>query len=183
MSSRAEELAWITRCKLLRDQRAFAHLIDAYSDRVRNFFLIQTGGDEMLSDDLAQETFIKVWLRLPDLSNPLRFSSWLYRIAYNIWMDHLRQRKTMESIDGVSVKDVACLEDSAPDIQMALHSAMSKISEQERMVLTLYYLNEMRVKDISSVTGMAEGTIKSHLARGRAKLRQMPEIKDLRDEK
>lgn len=60
MLNNLEEKTWIARCKLLGDEKAFARLVDRYKDRVERFFLMQTGGRQDLSDDLAQETFIRV---------------------------------------------------------------------------------------------------------------------------
>lgn len=56
-----EDIAWVTRCALFDDRRAFACLVDKYQVRLKRFFLNLTGGDPVLSDDLAQETFIKVY--------------------------------------------------------------------------------------------------------------------------
>ena len=59
-----EDIAWVTRCALFDDRRAFACLVDKYQVRLKRFFLNLTGGDPVLSDDLAQETFIKVYYNL-----------------------------------------------------------------------------------------------------------------------
>ena len=59
-----EDIAWVTRCALFDDRRAFACLVDKYQVRLKRFFLNLTGGDLVLSDDLAQETFIKVYYNL-----------------------------------------------------------------------------------------------------------------------
>lgn len=178
MRVRLDELAWISRCKLFRDEKAFAKLLDAWSGRIRKFFLLQTGGDEMLSDDLAQETFIRIWTRLPELKQAVSFPGWAYRTAYNIWMDYLRSRKLSEPIEGLDVADAGSAGGPAGrrELHQLLLSSLARLNEQERTVTTLFYLSELSIKEICAVTGMNEGTVKSHLSRSRAKLRQLPEL-------
>lgn len=185
MLNKLEELAWISRCKLFRDEKAFAHLVEAWSGRIRKFLLMQTGGDGEVSDDLAQETFIKVWDRLPDLRQANRFPGWIYRIAYNAWMDYIRLRRLSEPIGKVSVPDGSGAGDRVErqDLHMTLLKALDRLNDQERTTVTLFYLSELSIKEIMEVTGLAEGTVKSHLARGRAKLRQEPELIRLHNER
>lgn len=179
MGIRLDELAWISRCKLFSDEKAFGKLVDAWSDRIRRFFLLQTGGDRMLSDDLAQETFIRVWNRLPELDQPAKFHSWVYRIAYNIWIDHIRRRKESSPLEGMSIEDDRGAESPADshDLHRILMRELARLNDQERTAATLYYLSELSIKEICTVTGMADGTVKSHLSRARTKLRQAPELK------
>ena len=80
-----EDIAWVTRCALFDDRRAFACLVDKYQVRLKRFFLNLTGGDPVLSDDLAQETFIKVYYNLRSYKGLSSFSTWIYRVAYNVF--------------------------------------------------------------------------------------------------
>lgn len=183
MPSRLDERAWIARCKLFGDEKAFSKLVDAYKGKVLRFFLIQTGGDQELSDDLAQETFIKVWNKLQSLDQAKYFSTWLYRLAYNIWIDHLRRRRISEQIEGKSIPDEGGAGDKLDrmDLQSTLLDALSHLNEQERVSVTLFYLNEMSIKEIVKITGYAEGSVKGYLSRGREKLRHMPGLMELRN--
>ena len=70
-----EDIAWVTRCALFDDRRAFACLVDKYQVRLKRFFLNLTGGDPVLSDDLAQETFIKVYYNLRSYKGLSSFST------------------------------------------------------------------------------------------------------------
>lgn len=137
----------------------------------------------MLSDDLAQETFIRIWERLPNLSQPVRFSGWAYRIAYNLWIDQLRRRKASESLEGVSMPDEEDAGSRADthDVHKLLLHALAQLNESERTTITLFYLNELSIKEIVAVTSMNEGTVKSILSRARAKLRELPELKEYYD--
>ena len=91
-----EDIAWVTRCALFDDRRAFARLVDKYQVRLKRFFLNLTGGDPVLSDDLAQETFIKVYYNLRSYKGLSSFSTWIYRVAYNVFYDELRKSREWE---------------------------------------------------------------------------------------
>ena len=91
-----EDIAWVTRCALFDDRRAFACLVDKYQVRLKRFFLNLTGGDPVLSDDLAQETFIKVYYNLRSYKGLSSFSTWIYRVAYNVFYDELRKSRECE---------------------------------------------------------------------------------------
>lgn len=185
MLNKLEELAWISRCKLFRDEKAFACLVGVWSGRIRKFLLLQTRGDEMASDDLAQETFIRVWDRIPELSQASKFQGWIYRIAYNVWIDHVRRRRLVEPLEKVARADDAGAADRVDghDLHRTLMTALEHLNDQERTTVTLFYLSELSIKEIMEVTGMAEGTVKSNLARGRSKLRREPDLKRMYDER
>lgn len=179
MLNRLEELAWISRCKLFRDENAFASLVGAWSGRIRKFLLMQTGGDVMLSDDLAQETFIRVWNRIPELHRAGDFPGWIFRISYHLWIDHVRCMRLSEPMEKISVPDRTSASDELEgrELRNVLMEALGQLNDQERTTVTLFYLSELSIKEIMEVTGMSEGTVKSQLSRGRAKLRQLPELK------
>ena len=83
MLSKFDEMKLIARCALGDDRRAFGTLVEAYQTEIRRFFLNITFGDAALSDDLAQETFIKAYTSIRSFKGLSKFSTWLYRIAYN----------------------------------------------------------------------------------------------------
>jgi RNA polymerase sigma-70 factor (ECF subfamily) len=75
----------------------FSQLVEAYQSPIWRFFFNLTG-DEELSKDLAQDTFLKAWLNIGSFHAAAKFSTWLYRIAYNIFYDHTRVRKPVVSV-------------------------------------------------------------------------------------
>ena len=77
----------VSRVALLGDQKAFCRLVEAYQSPIRRLFFNLTS-DEELSKDLAQDTFIKAWLHIGSFRAAAKFSTWLYRIAYNIFYDY-----------------------------------------------------------------------------------------------
>lgn len=180
--SKVEELKLIARCTLGDDRRAFGALVEAYQPEVRSFFLNLTLGDEALSDDLAQETFIKAYLNVRSFRGLARFSTWLYRIAYNEFCTW--QRKTqheasaMFNDDDVTDDDDyfdadgshSCSTADSVEARIDVWQCMKLLSEAERTVITLFYIQDYPLKKIVEITGMPEGTVKSYISRGKAKL-------------
>eukprot|EP00906_Rhabdomonas_costata_P000519 RCo000668 len=91
--SNADDLKWIMQVTLLGNKDAFDPLVRKYQSPIRRFFLNLTMGDSSLSDDLAQETFIKAYLQLKSFQGLSGFSTWLFRIAYNVFYDSIRAQK------------------------------------------------------------------------------------------
>ena len=94
-----DDIALVTQVAVLHNRRAFDQLVVKYQSSIRRFFLLQTGGDVALSDDLAQETFVKAYVNITHFRGLSRFSTWLYRIAYNTFYDDVRRRKITEDVD------------------------------------------------------------------------------------
>ena len=93
------DVALVTQVAVFRNKKAFDQLVRKYQSPVRRFFLNQTLGDEQLSDDLAQETFIKAYVNITKFRGMASFSTWLMRIAYNVFYDEVRSRKQTEDVD------------------------------------------------------------------------------------
>ncbi len=168
--SRLSDLALVARVATLHDTRAFDQLVRRYQSPVRRFFLHQTCGDAALSDDLAQDTFLKAYTALASFHGLANFSTWLYRIAYNVFYDYLRTRKEMDPLDTARV-DTQC-STQQPDIgrEMDIYRALATLKEAERTCITLFYLDDLSIDRIADVTGMPAGTVKSHLSRAKQKL-------------
>ena len=81
--SQLNDIALVTQVIVFHNSRAFDQLVRKYQSPVRRFFLNLTCGDRELSDDLAQETFLKAYTHIASFKNLSSFSTWLYRIAYN----------------------------------------------------------------------------------------------------
>lgn len=164
------ETVLVSRVVLLGDRDAFGRLVEAYQSPVRRFLLNLTGGDEELSKDLAQETFIKAWLHINTFRSAARFSTWLYRIAYNTFYDYLRTAKQMAGMG--AEREMKHLAEDAPhsDFNIDFARALELLREEERVVMLLFYMEDQTVEKIARITGLPTGTVKSHLSRGREKL-------------
>ena len=164
----AGELTLLTQVTVFHNKRAFGRLVEKYQSPIRRFFLNQTGGNEPLSDDLAQETFLKAWLNIGQFRGAANFSTWLYRIAYNVFYDYTRSHKITEEIDQAVALRQANSGDTA--LQLDLQQALSILSPAERSCITLQLMEGQPIDKISEITEMADGTVKRHLSRGKQKL-------------
>lgn len=159
------DLTLIAQVVLFGNKRAFDSLVRQYQSRVRKFFLAQTLGDAQLSDDLAQETFLKAYTRLSSFRGTSGFATWLLRIAYNVYYDYRRSLHTTYDMDAAATRPAEGASDTS--LQMDLYNALALLSDVQRTCVTMHLIDGMGIADISSVTAMPEGTIKSHISRAR----------------
>lgn len=164
-----DDISLVTRVIVFDDRRAFDRLVVKYQSPIRRFFLNQTLGDSQLSDDLAQDTFVKAYTNIRQFQGRSGFSTWLYRIAYNVFYDHVRRRKETADIDSREVLALGDAPDSSPE-RMDIYNAMALLSDSERTCITLQLMEGQPIERIADITGMAQGTVKSHLFRGKQKL-------------
>ena len=101
------DISLVAQVVVFKNTRAFDTLVKKYQSPVRRFFLHQTLGDEELSDDLAQETFLKAYTNLSSFKNLSSFSTWLYRIAYNVFYDYIRGKKETSGLEEREI-DASC---------------------------------------------------------------------------
>ena len=148
------------------NRRAFDELVRRYQSPVRRFFLSQTMGDEQLSDDLAQDTFIKAYTNITTFRGLASFKTWVMRIAYNVWYDYTRSKRQTEDVDAAPQR--AGSENSS--LKMDLYAALALLKPDERTCITLQLIDGYDIAGIAKITQMKEGTIKSHLSRGKEKL-------------
>ena len=163
------DIALVTQVAVFHNKRAFDQLVRKYQSPVRRFFLNQTLGDAQLSDDLAQETFIKAYTNITKFRGLSSFSTWLMRIAYNVFYDDVRSRKQTEDIDSSdTLRQSASTGDS--NLKMDLYAALNLLKPDERTCITLQLIDGYPIDQISKITGIPENTVKSHLRRGKEKM-------------
>ena len=132
--------------------------------------------------ELCQDTFLRVHQSLHQYRGESALKSWIGRVAYHVALRHL-ERKRIPLVDShdeddtpltESVSDGFDLEAACMDAEIAahLHAAIEALPPLQRTVLTLYYLDENTIPEIAHITGLASGTIKSHLFRSRLRLRE-----------
>lgn len=164
------DMALITQVRVFHNKRAFDSLVRKYQSPVRRFFLNQTGGDAPLSDDLAQETFIKAYTGLDSFKNAANFQTWLFRIAYNVFYDYFRSRKLTDDLDTAVVD--AHHQTMQPDsgTREDIYNALKLLTEEERTCVTMRFMEDFSIEKIAGITGLPAGTVKSHIFRGKNKL-------------
>ena len=163
------DIALVTQVAVLHNKKAFDQLVRKYQSPVRRFFLNQTLGDEQLSDDLAQETFIKAYVNITKFRGMSSFSTWLMRIAYNVFYDDVRSRKQTDDIDTSSAMRQSSNSGDS-NLKMDIHAALALLKPDERTCITLQLIDGYPIDQISKITGMTENTVKSHLKRGKDKM-------------
>lgn len=164
-----DDFALVAKVVMFHDRKSFDLLVRKYQSSIRSFFLRQTVGDKPLSDDLAQDTFIKAYTHLVGFKGKANFSTWLYRIAYNVWYDYVRSHKITQDIDSPIVVHQQA-QASSDGLKLDLISALKILSDKERTCITLQLMDGMSIEKIVEITGLASGTVKSHLSRGKMKL-------------
>jgi RNA polymerase sigma-70 factor (ECF subfamily) len=171
------------------DTGAFEELVDRYQDRIYNY-VSRMVRDPVAAQDIAQETFVRVYKSLPRFRGAARFQTWLYRIASNLAIDATRSRKrraasTVSLNDPVVGDDDAELERELPDdttrgpselteageIQTNVWQAVSELPPKLRMVVVLYDLQGFSYQEIAEMLDCPLGTVKSRLFNARSQLR------------
>lgn len=171
MLTKWEELQLIARCVAGDDRVAFGRLVEEYNDGLRRFLLNLTLGDAALTDDLAQDSFLKAYLAIRSFKGLSQFKTWLYRIAYNEYYALVRRRQESPLEETAeSATDCAYSHESANDAKIDAERCLSVLSETERGIVLLFYLEDQPIKSICKITGMPEGTVKSHLSRAKTKM-------------
>jgi len=159
-----------------RHEEAFNGIVDTYTERlywhVRRFVCSHED-----TNDLLQDIFIKIWTALSTFRGDSRLYTWLYRIATNEVLNHLRKQKikAMISLDSAgSILERKIDEDvyfNGDEMQRELHKAIQRLPEKQRIVFNLRYFDEMKYEDISDITGTSVGALKAsyHHAYGKVK--------------
>lgn len=133
--------------------------------------------------ELCQETFLRVHRSLHQYRFDAPLKAWIAQVAWSIARRHL-ERKRIPIVDAVDDEGASLLDNigDGDDLQGAfadgqsqalLHAAIARLPPLQRTILTLYHLDEVPIGDIAGITGLAEGTIKSHLFRSRKRLREL----------
>ena len=160
---------------MTKDQ--FIEMIALEQESLRRFLRGLCSGDGFLADDIAQEALLKAYLSFERFEGRAKFSTWLFRIAFNCWYDS-RKRAGKES-EWLTLEagppGEADMQDSDIDVRyeyQQLHMAIGGLPLQEQTVILLFYMEEKSIKEIEMITGMPSGTIRSHLSRGRRHLKE-----------
>ncbi len=149
-----------------RQEEAFKGIVDAYTERlywhVRRFLCSHDD-----TNDLLQDIFIKAWAALPNFRGASSLYTWIYRIATNEVLNHLRKQRfraliSMDSASAILEKKID--EDSyfnGDELQRELHKSIQRLPEKQRLVFNLRYFEEMKYSDIAEITGTTEGALKA----------------------
>jgi RNA polymerase sigma-70 factor (ECF subfamily) len=150
------------------DRGAFADLVRRRQSGVRNLML-RCCGDRTLADDLAQQVFMQVWLKLASLKKAGAFGGWLKRLAVTTWLQYLRKKDALRG--ATEHADTHGASQDATSIAMDLDRCLARLSDSARLCVVLSYHEGMSHREISDLTKIPLGTVKSHINRGAEQLR------------
>ena len=153
-------------------REVFIALVEREQNALRGFLLALCCGNKSDADDLAQDTLVKAYLSSAGYQNKKNFHSWLFKIAYNTFLNHRASCRTMETLDDARTFVSTKTADEGFDHQN-LYLALSILPPKERSAITLYYLNGYDIKEIATITGASVDAVKKQLSRGRDKLKEV----------
>ena len=158
----------ISRVVVDDDREAFGILVRRYQSALRGWLLRLTGGDKALSDDLAQETFIRAYRGLQRFEGRAAFATWLYRIAYHTFSgDRRRPHARPAEQEPLAT---ATPHGYQADLNVDLTRALLTLSEAERATISLSYFTGLSHREVARVLDCPLGTVKTNILRGKQKL-------------
>lgn len=152
------------------DDAAFSELVRRRQTAIRNLFRRMTR-DPALADDLAQQAFVAAWKSIRTLKSPSAFGAWLRKLAVNCWLQQARLKKHEVALDEARAAEGQWV--STATERLDLDGALARLPQEARLCVVLAYSEGMSHAEISESTAIPLGTVKSHIARGAARLREI----------
>lgn len=162
------------------DSIAFEHLFNRYRDSIYQLYIQRTGGNVDDTNDLLQETFVKVFLKLHTYNPEHTFGKWVYTIARNTFIDFTRRRRDDTiSIEraGETMGALPAPDSPTPEEHMITHQNaaqfelfLSKMAPRYRELIELRFFREFSYKEIADQLNLPIGTVKTQIHRAREQL-------------
>ena len=152
-------------------REVFITHVEREQEALRGFLFALCCGNKDEADDLAQDALVKAYLSCAGYQDKGKFRSWLFKIAYNTFLNHKASQKTTISIDDARVQSLPLGGDEV-GLHQDLYLALRTLPPKERSAITLFYLNGYSVKEIAVITDTSEDAVKKQLSRGRDRLRE-----------
>ena len=149
---------------------AFIAQVEREQEALRGFLLALCCGKKGDADDLAQDSLVKAYLSSAGYQEKGRFRSWIFKIAYNTFLNHKASCRTMDTLEEARTVISSQSAESSFEHQ-SLYLALRTLPPKERSAITLYYLNGYDIKEIATITETSEDAVKKQLSRGRDKLK------------
>jgi len=159
----------IARVLLDDDHHAFGELVKRHQSTVRATLRKLTRGNEPLADELAQDTFLKAYRSLGKFRGEAKFSTWLYRIAYNVFQSDMRARKPTEPFDEARTEPQM---PEPTDLRQDIEDAMKCLNDNERAAVSLCYTTGLTHEEAAEVLQWPLGTVKTNILTAKEKLRR-----------
>jgi RNA polymerase sigma-70 factor (ECF subfamily) len=164
------------------NSRRFSVLVDRHKDRAMTL-AVRLVGERNEAEELVQDSFLRAFRGLDTFRGDAKFSTWFYRILYNVCMTRVRRRRVLPGEDTCEgpAYDGAAWADAEPgsqerletdEVRDILHEEILRLPEAFRAALTLFYVQELKYEEMSLVLQIPLGTVKTNLSRGRTLLRE-----------
>jgi RNA polymerase sigma factor (sigma-70 family) len=157
------------------DTSGYAVLVERYKDLAFTIAFRILGKRED-AEEVVQDAFVKAFHNLSSFRQKAKFSTWLYRIIYNTAISKQRQKKPgWQWIEEITVPDNALesVAEEEEDRHKILETAMLQLPEEDRILLTLYYVDESSVDDLHHILGLSKANVKIRLFRARKRLQEL----------
>ncbi|MFQ5500053.1 MAG: RNA polymerase sigma factor [Candidatus Zixiibacteriota bacterium] len=164
------------------EKQAFCQLVEQFQ-RLVSHIVFQIVSEREDREDLCQEVFMKVYKHISSFEYQSKLSTWIGRIAYNASLNYLQKKRiplvadlvdsSAASVDSFASENVLPDEFARrSDVAAILRRHINCLQPQYRTIVTLYHLDDMSYHEIAEITGLPDGTVKSHLFRARKQLRE-----------
>ena len=188
MNSPIEEIRLIERCQK-GDRTSLDELVQRYQGRAYQF-AYRISGDTETASDLVAEGFVRAYMNIKNFRKDSRFSTWLYRIITNCFLDlqkreRIRRHDSIEALvqteEGAVSRQFISEEKSPPTVleenirNEALSKAIAKLPEYHKVMIVMYHFENLSYEEIAEAMDMPVGTVKSRLNRARLALRGLLE--------
>ena len=156
---------------MTRDE--FIGLASAEQESLRRF-LLSLCNDAALADDIAQDALVNAYVASASFRGAARFSTWLFRIAYNCFIDRMRGRRLQTApLDTPAARAVPGPEAADGRVRHEdLHRAIGMLPDKERAALLLFYMEDKPVKEVAAILEMPAGSVRAYLTRGRQHVKE-----------
>ena len=170
------------------DRLAMRELVDLHKDRLYAF-IWRMVRDHHDAEDICQDAFLKAFASLDTFSSEYRFSTWLFTIGYRVCLNQLRRKRAVGGeIDlaampckGGAAPSASLESEDAGQVRKMVWSAVERLTPPQRATILLFYRHELGCQEIARVLQLPPATVKSHLHRARARLRDLLEPMTERD--
>jgi RNA polymerase sigma-70 factor (ECF subfamily) len=159
------------------NSNAFNILVDRYKDLVFSLALKMVKNREE-AEEVAQDTFIKLFKSLSQFKGDSKFSTWIYKVTYNTCLDRLKKTKREQqvvSIDDFNINQIKSIDNALDKMEeeereKAIQDCINLLPSDDAFLLTLFYFEEQSLEEISKVLGITPNNVKVKLFRSRKKL-------------
>jgi RNA polymerase sigma-70 factor (ECF subfamily) len=180
-TSREREIQLIGRARE-GDRIALRELVDLHKDRLFAF-IWRMVRDHHEAEDICQDAFLKAFASLDTFSTDYRFSTWLFTIGYRVCLNRLRRKRPFSgdldfsamAAEGGANPSATLESEEAGRVRTSIWSAVDRLSPPQRATILLFYRNDFGCQEIARVLQLPLATVKSHLHRARARLRELLE--------